>query len=80
VVRLVPAGVLDVMVGGCLADGWLLSFGTGGLVLDRRGPGSHADQPRSQFALTAGEHAAPGPRVRAFPCVNPDQLGAHAVM
>jgi hypothetical protein len=71
VVRLVPAGVLDVMVGGCLADGWLLSVGTGGLVLDRRGPGSHADQPRSQFALTASEHAAPGPRCAHSPASVP---------
>jgi hypothetical protein len=45
VVRLVPAGVLDVRHGGCLAGEWLLGFGAGGLVLDRRGPGSHADQP-----------------------------------
>jgi hypothetical protein len=63
----VMRGVLDVRLGGCLADEWLLRFGTGGLVLDRRGPGSHADQPRSQFALTAGEHSAPGPGARIPP-------------
>jgi hypothetical protein len=80
VVRLVPAGVLDVRLGGCLADEWLLRLGTGGLVLDRQGPGSRADQPRSQVALTAGEHGAPWARCAHSPASIPISWAPHAVM
>jgi hypothetical protein len=80
VVRLVPAGVLDVRLGGCLADEWLLRFGTGGLVLIGEVLGVTPTQPRSRFALTAGEHGAPGPGARILLRRSPISWAPHAVV